>query len=651
MTVRRSQWLFLVVFLLLILVGKGMGQHVDSTQNQLFQRRYPLPEYVPDPRKEFADNISLYLDALGRALVRHHVGDDSPTSWFYGAYALLLMDNSTETSQFPLGKIQQYVPVLWRDLRYLTIDDLIRKVDAVLSHGVTVPLYRPERPFQIQMPEERMVNFFNGMRHLKMLRYTVGDSLFEIIVQNTDNSGVNGQALTDTLIQQIATTASPRLAQSFFQALKTTERTDPVIERVQNRGDSTLVYLKQAGEWNFPVTLRLIDAVGDTVDFRGIWPDEEPILLPGSADIKRVIADPSEELVEIHRSNNFWPRFPQSVMVQPFWGLPSWEYYKVIVTPFSWRDWNEAKRYGLRATGGLGIDLMPLYPSDYHHRWMVEVSAYETIDQPEKWGISLDYGHPLSWPRRLFVRVKTEVFQDFQKAELALTKYVGESRYPFQGFRLEYHRYTGSGGALYYDNPAVWGDRLRLPYIAINTTRFTLTEAGHQLHYSGTILNGWDGEQLWGQPFILYRGRISLGGLFGNWLRAEFSGVGGYQSGSVPYPFEFTQSRGWVDGNARIPGLQGQATREDPAYAYMGTRVSLGYWLGTFQPKVFTSVMIYGDDQIPFANAPLEKAVGVGIEHQSFFFLGVYFPFWQSHPAVGEEPWAFRYQWKFGLYL
>ncbi|MCF7798257.1 MAG: hypothetical protein K9N11_09925 [Lentisphaeria bacterium] len=652
MTFPRHPWQFLPLLLLLVAVGPVWGQSVDSTQNRLFQRRYSLPEYVPDPRKAFADNMSIYLDALGRALVQHENNNDSPTSWFYGAYALLKIDNDNEVSHRPLGDIQKYVPVFWRDLRELTIDDLIRKVDAVLSHGVTVPLYRPERPFQIQVAEEQLVNFFNGMRHLKMLRYTVGDSLFEMIVQNTDDSGVNGQTLTDTLVQQIATTTSPRLAHAFFQALKTAERTDPYVDKVEKMGnDSLRVWVKQAGAWNFPVTLRIVYDNGDTVDIGGVWPGDDPIWLPVSAKIRQVIVDPQEELVEIHRSNNFWPQFPQTVMVQPFWGLPSWEYYKVIVTPFSWRDWNEVKRYGVRASGGIGIDLMPLYPSDYHHRWMVEVSAYEALDELEKWGLTLDYGHPLSWPHRLFIGAKVDLFQDFRKAELGLTKYVGVSRYPFQGFRLEYHRYTGSGGVLYYDNPTVWGDPLRLPYIAINTTRFTMTEAGHQLHYSGTILSGWDGEQPFGQPFTLYRGRISLGGLFGNWLRAEFSGVGGLERGSVPYPFEFTQSRGWVDAKARIPGLQGQPTREDPVYAYMGTRVSLGYWLGTFQPKVFASTMIYGDDQTPFAGAPLEKAAGIGIEHQSFFFLGVYFPFWQSHPVPGEEPWAFRYQWKFGLYL
>lgn len=653
MTNRAHHRFFRILFLALVLIMSGSvwGQAVDTTQSQLFQRRYPLPEYVPDPRKEFADNISLYLDALGRALVKHRTEDDTPTSWFYGAYALLQMDNSNENNQRPLGRIQDYIPFFWRDLRDITIDDLIRKVDAVLSHGVTVPLYRPERPFRVQAPEERLVNFFNGMRHLKMLRYTVGDSAFDIIVQNTDASGVNGQALTDTLIQQVAMTATPGLAQAFFQALKTADRTDPYVEKVRHRGDSAWVYIKQAGAWNFPVTLRVVDVAGDTVDYRGVWPQDNPIKLPATARIKRVIVDPGEELVEIHRSNNFWPRFPQTVMVQPFWGVPSWEYYKVIVTPFSWQDWNEVKRYGLRVSGGLGIDLMPLYPSDYHHRWTVEVSAYDAVDEPEKWGLRMDYGNPVSWPRRLFIRAKVNLFQDYQKAELGLTKYVGRSRYPFQGFRLEYHRYTGSGGLLHYDNTAVWGDRLRVPYVSINATRFTLTESGHQLHYSGTILSGWDGESLWGAPFTLYRGQIVLGGLFGDWLRAEFSGVGGYERGAIPYPFEFTQSRGWVDGNARIPGLQGQATREDPAYAYMGTRISLGYWLGAFQPKVFASAMIYGDDRIPFEMAPLEKAAGIGLEHQSFFFLGVYFPLWRSHPQVGEDQWAFRYQWKFGLYL
>ena len=634
-----------------LIPAKIQAQQPDSTANQIFKNHYKLPKYVPDPRKALADNMTSYLDAMGRAMVQHDDGEDQNTSWFYGAYALLQLENTDGTSDQPLGKLQDYVPGCWADLKYLTVDDLSRKVDAIMTHGVTVPLYRPERPFSKQTAEERLVNFFNGMRHLKMLRYTLGDSLFEVIVTQTDASGQNGQALTDTLIQQISSLYSPRLAYAFFKALQTADRTDPTLDSVQNSSNFVRIKMTQKGAWNFPVTLRLITKQADTLVFNQVWPDSESIVLPVPARVKQVILDPDKQLVEIDRYNNYWPRYPQAVMVQPFWGLPSWEYYKIVISPFSWRDWNDLKRYGVRVTGGIGIDLMPLYPSDYRHRWMVELSAYGDVDQPKQWGVRLDYGTPLSWRQRLFLGIKADLFKDFQKTELGLTKYVGISRYPFQGFRLEYHRFTGASGVVHYANRPVCGQPVTVPYLSLTTTRFMLTEAGHQLHYSGTILTGWDGNQPWGVPFTVYRGQISLGGVFGGWLRAGFSGVGGYERGAVPYPFEFTETRAWIHPMAKMPGLQGQATREDPAYAYLGTRVSLGYWFDLFQPKVFGSAMLYGDQQTPFDSAPLQKAVGIGFEHQSFFFLGVYFPFWRSHPTAGENQWAFRYQWKFGLYL
>lgn len=630
---------------------KAIEQRSDTLTTQYFVQRYPLPSYVPDPRVAFAENMTGFLDTLGKALIQHQAKPGENISWFYGAYALLQMENSEPTTRSPLGELNKVIPSIWDDLKNLTMNDLIRKIDAVLTHGVTVPLYRPERKFAIQTAEERLVNYFNGMRHLQMLRYTLGDSLFTSIVQSTDNNGENGWALTDTLINEIAEFASPEIAQAFFQALKTSSRTDPAIKTVKNDGDIVIVELVQQGAWNFPVTLQLITDHSDTMMIHGVWPQVAPLSIPVSAPIKKVIVDPEKRLVEINRFNNYWPRFPQAFSIQPFWGIPSWESYKIVFTPFTWRDWNETKRYGMRFTGGIGIDLMPLYPSEYRNRWMAELSAYGSANQADQWGVRLDYGHPLSWPRRLFVNVKTDLFKDFQQAEVKLTQYVGQSRYPFQGFQLQYHRYTASSGMLRYGNQRVWKENLRVPFLSINISRFMLTESGHQLHYQGTVLTGWGGNRPWGVPFTLYRGQISMGGVLAGWLRAEFSGVGGYESSAAPYPFEFTQNQSWVHPNAIIPGLQGQAVRQLPAYAYMGTRVSLGYWFDTFQPKIFASGIIYGDHLIPFEKAPLEKAVGVGFEHQSFFFMGIYFPFWRSHPAPEEEQWAYRYQWKFGLYL
>ena len=627
-------------------------QKPDSVSANAFAQKYPLPSYVPDPRVAFAENMTGFLDTLGKALVRHQAKPGENISWFYGAYALLQMENSEPTTRSPLGDLNKIIPSIWGDLKYLTMNDLIRKIDAVLTHGVTVPLYRPERNFAVQTAEERLVNYFNGMRHLQMLRNALGDSVFNLVVQTTDNSGENGWALTDTLINQIGRFASPEIARTFFQALKTSSRTDPAIKSVKtNSAGNVIIELTQEGAWNFPVTLQFITEKSDTMWLNGVWPQAVPLEFPVSAAIDKIIVDPDKQLVEINRYNNFWPKFPQTLSIQPLWGIPSWESYKIVFTPFSWRDWNETKRYGVRFSGGIGIDLMPLYPSEYRHRWMMEVSAYGSADQPEQWGVRLDYGHPLSWPQRLFVNVKTDLFKDFQQAEVKLTKYVGQSRYPFQGFQLQYHRYTASSGMLRYDNQTVWQKNLRIPFASLNVSRFMLTESGHQLHYQGTVLTGWNGYKPWGIPFSLYRGRISMGGVLGGWLRGEFSGVGGYESGAVPYAFEFTQNRGWVHSTAVIPGLQGQAVRQIPANAYLGSHVSLGYWFDTFQPKIFASGIIYGDPQIPFEKAPLEKAVGVGFEHQSFFFLGVYFPFWQSDPLPGEQQWAYRFQWKFGLYL
>ncbi len=612
-------------------------------------KRYPLPKYVPDPRRAFAVNLTNYLDELGKALVAHKAPAGEDMSWFYGSYGLLNMESGDLGVDQPLGEIQNIIPNIWSDARNLTMVQLMRKADAILTHGVTVPLFRPERPFRIQTAEERLVNYFNGMRHLEMLRYTVGDSLFEEIVQRTDASGENGESLTDTLISQIATHTTAPLANAFLKALKTTDRTDPMLTAVRAKPGSVSLRLVQLGAWNFPVTLRFITAAGDTLIKRGVWPGANSRQFKTPGKVRSIMVDPDEALVEIHRYNNHWPMFPDLLRIQPFWGLPSWEYYKVIVSPVSWRDWNEIRRYGLRLRGGIGVDLMPLYPSDYRHRWMVEISAYGHADEPDKWGLRLNYGHPLSWPRRLFFDADLKLFHDYQHYEARFVKYIGESRYPFQGFQLQYQRLTSVLGWAYYGNQASWNKRVRVPYIRLNLTRFMLTESGYQLHYQAGIIQGWNG--LHTTPFTLYRASMGVGGLLFRWLRAEFRGIGGYERGAVPYPFEFSQTRTWIHSAASLPGLQGQPTRDQPVNAYVGGRVSLGYWYKTFQPKIFASGVLYGAEQTPLNQAALGKAFGIGLEHQSFFFLGLYFPFWQSNPRPGEQQWALRYQWKFGLYL
>ena len=62
--------------------------------------------------------------------------------------------------------------------------------------------------------------------------------------------------------------------------------------------------------------------------------------------------------------------------------------------------------------------------------------------------------------------------------------------------------------------------------------------------------------------------------------------------------------------------------------------------------KMFASSMIADQVDVPLSKAKPHYAFGFGIEHKSFFTVGLYFPIWQSHPIDGETPWAWRYQWR-----
>ncbi|MCF7824551.1 MAG: hypothetical protein K9N35_10320 [Candidatus Marinimicrobia bacterium] len=611
------------LFFLTLLIFARADESADSTIVQ-----NPLQEYIND------------LDEMGRTLSGWQGKDDEFGSWFFGSYALLILSNNAGHDRDPFPTLEELIPKLWSDLKYLTPRYLVELAGGALSYGDLMQISR-ERPFKHIRKEGKFIQYVAGFSHLRMLEATVGDSLFQEIITTTMSSCVDPKMITDTLSSMVGVYAGDELEAQFQLALTTGSWMDVEISKVENLGDSLAVHIQHKGEWAFPVEVLFISAAGDSSIVRYPINETQPICI-AKADCERIELDPEHILSEFYRYNNKWPRLKNNVRIQPFAALPDWEYYRVHISPSKWHDWDGDRRYGVKISSGYGIDLWPAYPSNYRHRYSLELNSHSPVDQESSWGARLNYRNPLSVKNRLFSDIQMHSYDDWTGYSAGLIKYVGKQRFLIQGSALKYQRLTLGVEHDYYADTLIWEDRQNIQVLKTSYSGLLMTRGGERLYlnFSAAAGSGPIG------AFSLLKSQADLSGLFWGWLVGGVQFVAGTQDNETPSPYQFTHTYAWQDNLAALPNFRGQNKIEHKTHNYMGLSLSGGYWLSGIQIKLFGSGMIYDQAGIELREAKPQYAAGFGFEHKSFFTAGLYMPVWQSHPIEGEESWAWRFQWR-----
>ena len=584
---------------------------------------------------------------LGQTILRWHADDRNPRTWLFGAVGLFALQAGPSGEDPPFPVVQRILPPLWPDVKDLKNKDLYEIADGILYQTGDMVAWQPGVAFGQLSSEKQALACLTGMRHLSMLEASIGPTTFWAVLRESVNRCIYAPVLTDTLIQVLAEHTSTTLAGHFAQALASPDRTDIELREVRHQGDWYTLDIRQRGAWSFPFDIDAITSEGDTLCFRQVELVGNQFRFLSIRPIRRIELDPHHDLVEIYRFNNHWPRLRGNLVVQPFFTLPNWEEFSISVNPSSWKDWGQETRYGIKLSGGFGIDLMPAYPSDYRHRFSLEANSYGPVDEVESWGLSATYAHPLSWSRRLFLESEGITYRDWQGLRMTFTLYPGLQRYFIQGPDIRFRRLTMTAGVDAYDNAAVWGYSQRLRFLGLGYYTLALTRSGNRVKADVRGVRGRSSEVELVDRFWILRGNVELAGVLMNWLTGDLRMVAGIQSLNIPPPYRFSHDHYWNSSLAWLPRFQGQPLYTDPVNRYLGLSFSTGFWVKWIQIKGFASSLLFNDGQVPLTRVQPRYALGFGLEHKSFFTAGMYFPIWQSHPLPGEEQLAWRTEWRF----
>ena len=612
----------LILSFRLALIAQDSSDYVSPTSGNL------LDDYIND------------LGEMGQTLSGWKGDSETLGSWFFGSYAMLLLQNNGHNADLPFPGLEATVPALWSDFKYITPRYLVELAGGALSNGHLMAITE-EQPFSSRRTEEKFILNVAGFSYLRMLQSTIGDSLYSQIIRETILRSPTPTQITNELINTIGSTCGTEMGEQFGLALSSSNWTDVELSHVKTRSSGLEITIKHKGVWHFPVEVMAISATGDTSLFVYGIADRSPLILP-LTDIVEVILDPHRKLAEYYRFNNKWPRLRNNVIVQPFAALPDWTSYRVTVNPTIWSDWDGEKRFGLKLTSGFGVDLWPAYPSDFRHRISLEVNAHAPYDTALSWGGRLSYGHPLSLKNRFFTQLNMHVYDDWEGVSLGLVKYVGKQSYLIQGPQLTYQRLDFAAEYDNYADSTIWIKDQKINVIKAGYSGLSLTRLGDRLYVN---MRAAYGEGPAGK-FSLFKANSDLSGVFWGWLVGGLQIEGGFQSKETPEPYQFTHIYAWQDALSAIPIFRGLNKLTNETHNYMGMSISGGYWLSGTQLKVFSSSMIIDMDDVGWQAVKPRHAAGFGFEHNSFFTVGLYFPLWQSHPLEGEQPWAWRYQWR-----
>lgn len=618
---RQGHFLFISKILLVLICAYGVHGAESSSVN-------PLADYIQD------------LDEMGRVLSEWSGKDEPFSTWFFGAYAMYVLEDNSAGDLQPFPMLEKMVPILWSDFKYLTPRYLTELAGGTLSYGNLMRVEQ-DKPFVQLTREEQFIIYLAGMTYLHMLHETIGQNKFNQVIHLGVKRAQNPEEITESICSVLGNEVDRMVSNQFYLALTSGDWIDVDVKRVQRNKNMTDIYISYRSVWTFPVDVRIISTEGDTL-YSVYHPGREEFLRVDGVRVRKIDLDPVHKLAEYYRYNNHWPALSNDIYLQPFAALPDWENHRIKINPVYWKDWDGDTRYGMKLTAGFGIDLWPAYPSDYRHRISWEMNTHDQYDKTENWGNRITYGHPISRNRRLFMQAKYYHYADWSGFSVGAIKYFGDQRFLVQGPRLKYQRLGLSLEEDRYADTLVWDAEGEISLVQIDYSALSVTKYGDRLLLSSNSAFGCHQDDI----FMVSKLNVDLSGVFWDWLVAGIRLAAGSQHINTPGPYRFTHDYAWQDQLAVLPKFRGQTKLGHSPSNYLGLSLDGGYWISWLQLKLFGSSILYDQPGILFAQAKPHYAFGFGLEHKTFFTAGLYFPIWQSHPSEGEQAWAWRVQWR-----
>ena len=596
--------------------------------------------------------------------------DESYETWLiesFAEYAAGLFRKSRQTpAEFNVFKSTAAVVTIWRDLENLNAEEIMRRLYDLFGRSVVPPIYQPDKQTDWEDQAQLYSRYIVGNHALQMLESAVGDSLMQIIMHTYATENVWKTVNTETFISTVNRFVNHRIGDNFRLALTTNLRPDYKIVAVETKGRKdrrwdTKIITDFKGTWSLPVDFEAITEQHDTIRFTRIHlQNQNEINLISDNPVKSVLLDPDKRIFDSNRFNNRWPR---TFLLQPIYGLPSWEVYKLYYRPVIRQDWRRDWRFGVHISGGLGLNLMPILPAFYQNAFDLELT-YAPQLTAQQTGLKFAYRTPLGSVDRTFWEFRTSWEYPRNEQAMSLSRYVGKIRYLVANRQSAYQRLTGQIKRTEFattDKNNRWfkgkllsaqADFIRFRYNLQQRSNIRVALlAGQALQWQGGLFYRLSSlidleRHLWDQLIVRAHGEHGLvwDDRISNYLRYRLQ----------------HQLRAWRPRTEFVPLFRGFTPVNDE---YWDSVLGFGFSVGAetewpVWPMVYIDAVLAeesGGDLAQRWRAMAENTIyasaGIGIESQSLVELGLYLPLWISHPIGGGSRWGWRWLVEWGFYF
>ncbi len=552
---------------------------------------------------------------------------------------------------------------IWSDIKTMDTEDWTRFLMDVIGEKSLPPVYQPGKQINWETVANIYSKYIVGNHALQNLQATVGDSVMRNIMFNYCLLFKGKTTNTEDFIVVVEQHSEKEIADNFRLALTTNISPDLEIKNVdsqfKHRQWHNQIITSFEGSWIMPVDILIITENGDSTLLKQVdIKTNKTINLATSSPAVSVILDPRKKLFDDNRFNNRWPR---RVSLQPDYGLPSWETYKVYYRPKLKRDWRGNWRTGVKFSGGLGINLMPIMPAFYQNLFDFEITF--SIGVPKhNWGGKINYRTPLESTANTFWELEKGYEYPKKWTKLSFNNYFGEPKYLAVQGESYYSRLTSTISSTEYiasDSSAWWttGQSVKLKekwtIFSYSATQRYLVET-HLLYGFQEEVSFYnfgisaDVETHKFEGFIIR-------------LHSEAGFVWDERAGNeLDYRLLYVP-KVWQQREGRIPLFRGVASDEKEWHDnILSGGVSVGFETeAAAWPMVYIDGAIISDkkgtlleriDQLNRSDKVYISA-GIGLESQTIMEIGLYFPVWVSHPVGGEDNFTLRMLMQWGFYF
>lgn len=553
---------------------------------------------------------------------------------------------------------------VWEQVKAMDMEDWARTLMEIIGDRSLPPTYDPGKQIGWESVETIYSKYISGRHALQMLQISIGDTIMSQIMKDYYLHFKGKSASPKDFIQTVRKFTNENEAENFRLALTTNLSSDMIIDKVksvqtQNGHWTHSIFTSVEGQWILPVDVMIVSEMNDTTikENQNIV-NSSVIEIQTKDQMRSTVLDPYKRLFDSNRLNNRWPR---QISLRPDYGLPSWEAYKVYYRPRLKRDWRGNWRTGMKLSGGIGINMMPIRPAFYQNQFDLEITFSTGIPQ-YNWGGKINYRSPLRSTVNTYWEFEYGYEYPKKWSKVSFNNYIGEPKYLAVHGESHYSRITTTFSSNEYVVAEVdgwWSEGLSIT-LKEKWTIFSYKPSQRYLIETHLICGFQEDDTFYNFGLATDFETHNIA----NYI-VRIHGEAGFawderEGNELAFRLLYTP-KVWQTIQGRVPLFRGVSEEEKKWHDNIASfGLSVGWETsGPVWPMVyidaakahdFNGTLIERIDSFSKEEKTFISA-GIGIESQTLMEIGLYFPLWVSHPVRGESKFALRTLLQWGFYF